>query len=97
MDTQLNALPALPVLVSSVRTPEDRFAFDSNRFSVGGGVPDSLKPGRAGPSAEIAGRSRRLQISSARVLRRPMPILDRRERAVHRAVKKQAGREGPAW
>ena len=36
--------------MSSVRTPEDRFAFDSNRFSVGGGVPDSLKPGRAGPS-----------------------------------------------
>ncbi len=36
------------------RTPgkryEDRFAFDSNRFSVGGGVPDSWKPGRAGPS-----------------------------------------------
>ncbi len=50
MDTQLNAQPTLPVLVSSVRTPEDRFAFDSNRFSVGGGVPDSLKPGRAGPS-----------------------------------------------
>src|SRR5208282_6880646 len=36
--------------VSSVRTPEEWFAFDSNRFSVGGGVPDSLKPGRAGPS-----------------------------------------------
>ncbi len=46
---------------------------------------------------EDAGRSRLLQISSARVLRHPMPILDRRERAVHRAVKKQAGREGPAW
>ena len=50
MDTQLNTLPTLPVLVSSVRTPEDLFAFDSNRFSVVGGVPDSLKPGRAGQS-----------------------------------------------
>ena len=84
--------------MSSVRTHENRFAFDSNRFSVGGGgAPVWLKPGRAGParkSPDGAGSSR-FPLQGCSASRCPFRTAVQ-ERFIERS-RKQAGREGPAW